>query len=850
VSDGSQQVTQPQGTEYTLQGIYPHFHNSWERGRFNGDNLGVMRFLQTEWHRHERDRNGWEIERQEMKGRIAKLEGSTRKADTSIGSLKKYVTMLEKALKERDAQVRALKAGGDVKIEQAKDEKELGGKKSGKRRKSSAGSYGFSLADKIASPDKPHNSFLEVEGESEEAKLEEDPDRGNLKGFMDKTQGELTYLMVSPSNPLPPREPALEEILQPPTFGVPQQSLEEIYQQQARQKDMREANLSRPSPTPNHHPPPVPTTNLAIRNADTPARSLADQQPLPQTSQQEWSSSFQMTDQPAEDQVTKVNHSYDQYGRPMETEEANEKEPQTEADGWNFDEAASFPEPETKAVPQRPDTDLFPIAQDPPKSPVRGPGSHRRKGSMSRRKSAEQELSLHPTQKVDSGNFKVRFGLRGHLDAVRSVIFTGGGSPGEPEICTAADDGTVKRWIIPARYENQGGIHSTNDMDITSYFTHRGHTGTAMCLTSWSPSQNFSSGGRAQGDGWIFSGGQDATVRVWERGRVDPKATLEGHTDAVWTVCVLPGTTGAVFGQNNNFGGPDRILLATGAADGLVKVWSVSAPPQLMSPSGGSGRRGGRVRGNSMSSGSAFPSSPQPSVASNSPFHYTLIHSISRANSDASPTCITPLSASGDAFVVSYSDAAVLVYDTRTGEEVAAMASLETYNNTVATGVNAIVATTNGLDGSLSFDSRRGLSEDEGVVGGATGSSGGVEGIIISGHEDRYIRFYDANSGKFPSCPLGCVDFADQIAGQCTYNMLAHPAAISALSLSPDGRELVSAGHDASLRFWSLEKRSCTQEITSHRLMRGEGVCSVVWSQDGRWVVSGGGDGVVKVFAR
>jgi len=233
-----------------------------------------------------------------------------------------------------------------------------------------------------------------------------------------------------------------------------------------------------------------------------------------------------------------------------------------------------------------------------------------------------------------------------------------------------------------------------------------------------------------------------------------------------------------------------------------------------------------------MSSGSAFPSSPQPRVASNSPFHYTLIHSISRANSTASPTCITPLSTSGDTFAVSYSDAAVLVYDTRTGEEVAAMASLETFDHTVATGVNAIVATTNGLESSLTFDSSRGLSEDEGVVGGATGSSGGVEGTIISGHEDRFIRFYDANSG------------------QCTYNMLAHPAAISSLSLSPDGRELVSAGHDASLRFWSLEKRSCIQEITSHRLMRGEGVCSVCWSKDGRWVVSAGGDGVVKVFAR
>ena len=669
---------------------------------------------------------------------------------------------------------------------------------------------------------------------------------------MDKAQGELTYLMVSPSNPNPPREPPVEEVLQPPSFGIPQQSLEEIYQQSRPKTNMRETNLSRPSPSPNHHPPPVPsTTNLAIRNAEAPAaRSLADQQPLPQAPQSEWPQSFQMSGMPPpEEQATKVNHSYDSYGRPIEIEETSEKEPQTEADGWDFNEATQFPEPE-KPSPQRPDTDLFPIAQDLPKSPIRGAaGSHRRKGSMSRRKSGEHDLSLNQAQKVE-GSFKVRFGLRGHLDAVRAVIFSGGGSPGEPEICTAGDDGIIKRWIIPARYENQGGMHvSANDLDISSYFTHRGHGGAIMCLTSWSPSQNFSSGGRAQGDGWIFSGGQDGTVRVWERGRVDPKATLDGHTDAVWTVCVLPGTTGSVFGPSNaNVGGPDRIILASGAADGTVKVWSVSAPPQLMSPSGvGSGRRGGRVRGNSMSSGSAFPSSPQPSIASNSPFHHTLIHSISRANSDASPTCITPLSA--DTFAVSYSDAAILVYDTRTGEEVATMASLETYDHTSATGVNAIVATTNGLDGSLSFDSGRGVHEDEGVVGGATGTSGGVEGIIISGHEDRYIRFYDANSGKFPynSTPSS---LAHGFAGQCTYNMLAHPAAISSLSLSPDGRELVSGGHDASLRFWSLEKRSCTQEITSHRLMRGEGVCAVVWSWDGRWVVSAGGDGVVKVFAR
>ncbi len=305
-----------------------------------------MRFLQTSWHRHERDRNGWEIERQEMKGRIARLEGSTRKSDASNKSLKKYINMLEKALKDRDAQVKALKAGGDAHIkDSARDSNErdnLAVKK--ERRKFLWTTDGSGTDSIIAAQDKPHNSFLDTEGEGE--KGDEDPDRGSLKGFMDKTQGELTYLIVSPSNPLPPREPPPpEDILLQSSYGPGQgqQSLEEIYQQQARQKNMRESSLSRPSPSPNHHPPPVPTSNLVVRNQDPPvSRSLADQQPLPTASSQEWSSTFQMPEQPAEEQVTKINHTFDTYGREISSEET-EKEPQTEADGWDFNEAAQFP---------------------------------------------------------------------------------------------------------------------------------------------------------------------------------------------------------------------------------------------------------------------------------------------------------------------------------------------------------------------------------------------------------------------------------------------------------------------------------------------------------------------------
>ncbi|KAI5282887.1 hypothetical protein KEM54_002507, partial [Ascosphaera aggregata] len=507
-----------------------------------------------------------------------------------------------------------------------------------------------------------------------------------------------------------------------------------------------------------------------------------------------------------------------------------EQQPNARADeieGWDFDE----PQPPPSGPMHRPDVDAFPSAtnlgsQDLTK-PIASPTQQYQDEKNEKLQPNGYGRASSTLAKPENTNFEMRFALRGHLDVIRCVIFTGGGSPSEPEICTCGDDMTIKRWVIPASY----GTNGSSDVDVTSYFTHRGHAGAVTCLAACPPSPNISSGGRALGDGWIFSGGQDGTVKVWERGRVDAKAHLEGHTDAVWSICVLPGTSGGVFGARaNNLGGPDKILLASAAADGTVRVWAVSAPPQINSPqqNNGRGRAGGR-RSNSISSGSNFPSSPQSSTASQTPFHYSLIHSIRRP-SGAIPTCISSLSATGLNFAVSYADASIVVYDTRTGEEIVQMTSTETYDGTPATGVNSIITSIIGLDENFSGEFNEGQTSSDSQA--ATGNSADVQGTIISGYEDRYIRFFDANSG------------------QCTYAMLAHPAAISSLSLSPDGREFVSGGHDAGLRFWSLETRSCTQEITNHRLMGGEGVCSVVWSQDGRWVVSGGGDGVVKVFSR
>lgn len=738
----------PQATEYTLQ--------------------GVMRFLQTEWHRHERERNAWEIENQEMRGRIASLEGQARRADATQKALRKYVAILERKIKDQAAQLKGEKAtdaaDADEKDRAAKVEEKL-------KCRFSVAALARQSSNKLTASEKaivPGVDGIEIE------KPDDETQRQELKTFLDQCQSEFMYLMVAPANPQPPRDspplPMIEDLREVDAYGM-QHQLDRQFQLPQRPAPMHMQDLgARQGQNPNAGMPvQQQQSNFEPKMSDLQPQLLNRSVNEPQQSysnSNEWGPPVSVTTRPIDEKDSQLQEPV----TAISESESRDKSAPSVSDGWDFPESTTNDTQQpAQSLTNRPDTDAFPNAEYLPKSPGRMAGSHRRKSSLSKRRSGEHDLSLGG-QKLDSGSFKLRFGLRGHLDTVRTVIFSGGGSPGEPEICTAGDDGMIKRFHVP-RLDGQTGMGNIpSDLDVIANFTHRGHNGAVLSLTSWSPSPNFSTGGRAQGDGWIFSGGQDSTIRVWERGRVDPKATLEGHTDAVWSLCVLPTTLGAVFGNSSQYGSADRILLVSGAADGSVRLWSVSAPPQLSSPQPGSNRsvsgRGGRVRGNSMSSGSGFTNSPQPNMASSSPFHHTLVHVISRSDgSKASPTCIAPLSTSGETFVVSYTDAAVIVYDTRTGEQVGNMDSLETADGSNKTSVNAVVATTIGLDqGSPHHGSNMGEEEAGGPTGGRSMAGSGVEGTIITGHEDRFVRFFDANSGKF-SCSKSLRQLINEIQG-------------------------------------------------------------------------------------
>lgn len=84
--------------------------------------------MQLEWHNHERARNAWDIERAEMKAKIAKQEGEVRSAKKLNDQLNKHIRMLEQAL-QNERKKKAESAGEDAQA--ATDDKDSKGKKSG-----------------------------------------------------------------------------------------------------------------------------------------------------------------------------------------------------------------------------------------------------------------------------------------------------------------------------------------------------------------------------------------------------------------------------------------------------------------------------------------------------------------------------------------------------------------------------------------------------------------------------------------------------------------------------------------------------------------------------------------------
>ncbi len=102
--------------------------------------------------------------------------------------------------------------------------------------------------------------------------------------------------------------------------------------------------------------------------------------------------------------------------------------------------------------------------------------------------------------------------------------------------------------------------------------------------------------------------------------------------------------------------------------------------------------------------------------------------------------------------------------------------------------------------------------------------------MIVTGNEDRQIRFFDSNGNKLIK------------------SIVAHTDSVSTVNAGLKDFELLSGSHDGSLRCWDIRIFKLLYDIPAHRKKYDEGLLSINTYQNEKLVITTGSDGLIKVF--
>ncbi len=305
----------------------------------------------------------------------------------------------------------------------------------------------------------------------------------------------------------------------------------------------------------------------------------------------------------------------------------------------------------------------------------------------------------------------------------------------------------------------------------------------------------------------VVSGGDDATVRLWDADTGEEVLKLQGHAATVRAVAFSP----------------DGSRIASGSWDKTLKIWDSISGEEIVTLTGNTDR----------------------------------VFSLS-------------FRADGKQIVSGSYDNTVRVWDAQTGEEMLSWKANSGYI-TVAFSPDGSRIVSGGLDDQIKiWDAGTGEAKltIQATPGTASAAYSPDGRRIVSAGKDGFIRLWDADTGEetmsfhghqheanwaafssdgnlIVSCARdNTVKLWDAYTGDQKLALNGHSGVVWRAEFSPDGNRIVSCSRDETLKVWNIDGRE--QRITR----RGHTgyVRSVAFSPDGNRIASGDRFGLIKLW--
>jgi WD40 repeat protein len=372
---------------------------------------------------------------------------------------------------------------------------------------------------------------------------------------------------------------------------------------------------------------------------------------------------------------------------------------------------------------------------------------------------------------------------------VFSVAFSTDGT----QVATADANGSVCLWRVA----------DTQPLSVL-----KGHTHWVRCV-QFSPILATESQSSAAGQ-LLASGGHDCTVKIWDVDTGECLQTLQGHTEAAWSVAWRA----------------DGQMLASGGFDSIIRLWDIHTGECLRTLSGHA----------SMIFGVAW-------------------HRDSRLLASCS------------------SDATIKIWDTQTGACLHTLTGHDSMVLSIAWSPDGRILASGGQDQMLKlWEIHTGtcLTTLPGHAGGIWSIAWSPDGsLLASGAEDRTVKLWDAIAGKClktlqgHAAWIGSVGWSPNgqsiasgsddgtvrlwdLAGQCLRTLHGYAAQVFAIAWNPHDRILASGTQDTTVRLWDADAGICGNTLAGH----DSWVWAVAWSPDGEILASGSSDNTVKLWDR